>query len=116
MSSQKGNVSRSRGQKYQNSVSFKNDRYGATVQVKVREPHASLLSSDLWVKKIGMRISLNVVKVYLLGSSFNVEGEIEDPRRPMSTLQRCPGMESQVQQIQITNTGTQMVSNSGIGL
>ncbi|XP_075895020.1 uncharacterized protein C9orf85 homolog [Nelusetta ayraudi] len=34
MSSQKGNASRSRGQKYQNSVSFRNDKYGATVQVK----------------------------------------------------------------------------------
>lgn len=44
MSSQKGNASRSRGQKYQNSVSFRNDKYGATVQVKVREPHANFLS------------------------------------------------------------------------
>ncbi|XP_053727206.1 uncharacterized protein C9orf85 homolog [Synchiropus splendidus] len=34
MSSQKGNVSRSRGQKHQNSVAFKNDKYGATVQLK----------------------------------------------------------------------------------
>ncbi|XP_037536435.1 uncharacterized protein C9orf85 homolog [Nematolebias whitei] len=34
MSSQKGNVSRSRGQKYQNATAFKNDKYGATVQVK----------------------------------------------------------------------------------
>ncbi|XP_068559607.1 uncharacterized protein C9orf85 homolog [Cebidichthys violaceus] len=34
MSSQKGNVSRSRGQKHQNSFAFKNDLYGATVQVK----------------------------------------------------------------------------------
>ncbi|KAM4617043.1 uncharacterized protein C9orf85 homolog isoform 1-T1 [Polymixia lowei] len=34
MSSQKGNVSRSRGQKHQNAVAFKNDKYGATVQVK----------------------------------------------------------------------------------
>ncbi|XP_070760891.1 uncharacterized protein C9orf85 homolog [Enoplosus armatus] len=34
MSSQKGNVSRSRGQKHQNSAAFKNDKYGATVQVK----------------------------------------------------------------------------------
>lgn len=34
MSSQKGNVSRSRGQKHQNSTAFKNDKYGATVQVK----------------------------------------------------------------------------------
>lgn len=60
-------------------------------------------------------MSINV-KVYLLCSSFNVEGEVEDPRRPMSTLQRRSGMESQVQQIQITNTGPQMVSNFGIGL
>lgn len=44
MSSQKGNASRSRGQRYQNSVSFRNDKYGATVQVKVREPHANFLS------------------------------------------------------------------------
>ncbi|XP_029998363.1 uncharacterized protein C9orf85 homolog [Sphaeramia orbicularis] len=34
MSSQKGNVSRSRGQKHQNTTAFKNDKYGATVQVK----------------------------------------------------------------------------------
>ncbi|XP_034398602.1 uncharacterized protein C9orf85 homolog [Cyclopterus lumpus] len=34
MSSQKGNVSRSRRQKHQNSFAFKNDKYGATVQVK----------------------------------------------------------------------------------
>ncbi|XP_071780823.2 uncharacterized protein C9orf85 homolog [Centroberyx gerrardi] len=34
MSSQKGNVSRSRGQKHQNSSGFRNDKYGATVQVK----------------------------------------------------------------------------------
>ncbi|XP_054482742.1 uncharacterized protein C9orf85 homolog [Anoplopoma fimbria] len=34
MSSQKGNVSRSRGQKHQNNYAFKNDKYGATVQVK----------------------------------------------------------------------------------
>ncbi|XP_034728204.1 uncharacterized protein C9orf85 homolog [Etheostoma cragini] len=34
MSSQKGNVSRSRGQKHQNSFAFKPDKYGATVQVK----------------------------------------------------------------------------------
>lgn len=38
MSSQKGNVSRSRGQRHQNSVGYKNDKYGATVQVKVCEP------------------------------------------------------------------------------
>ncbi|XP_073717160.1 uncharacterized protein C9orf85 homolog [Misgurnus anguillicaudatus] len=34
MSSQKGNVSRSRGQKHQNATAFKNDKYGASVQVK----------------------------------------------------------------------------------
>ncbi|XP_034548587.1 uncharacterized protein C9orf85 homolog [Notolabrus celidotus] len=34
MSSQKGNVSRSRGQKHQNKSAFRNDMYGATVQVK----------------------------------------------------------------------------------
>ncbi|XP_015254406.1 PREDICTED: uncharacterized protein C9orf85 homolog [Cyprinodon variegatus] len=34
MSSQKGNVSRSRPQKYKNTKAFKNDKYGATVQVK----------------------------------------------------------------------------------
>ncbi|XP_030647759.1 uncharacterized protein C9orf85 homolog [Chanos chanos] len=34
MSSQKGNVSRSRGQKYQNTTAFKNDKYGASVHVK----------------------------------------------------------------------------------
>ncbi|KAG7490003.1 hypothetical protein JOB18_025826 [Solea senegalensis] len=34
MSSQKGNVSRSRGQKHQNSSAFRNDKYGATIQVK----------------------------------------------------------------------------------
>lgn len=44
MSSQKGNVSRSRGQRHQNTVAFKNDRYGATAQVKVREPTSSLLA------------------------------------------------------------------------
>ncbi|XP_050966246.1 uncharacterized protein C9orf85 homolog [Labeo rohita] len=34
MSSQKGNISRSRGQKHQNVTAFKNDKYGATAQVK----------------------------------------------------------------------------------
>ncbi|XP_019741110.1 uncharacterized protein C9orf85 homolog [Hippocampus comes] len=34
MSSQRGNTSRSRGQKYQNTIAFKNDKYGASVQVK----------------------------------------------------------------------------------
>nr|XP_057927269.1 uncharacterized protein C9orf85 homolog [Doryrhamphus excisus] len=34
MSSQKGNVSRSRGQRHQNTIAFKNDKYGATAQVK----------------------------------------------------------------------------------
>ncbi|CAG01608.1 unnamed protein product [Tetraodon nigroviridis] len=34
MSSQKGNVSRSRGQKHQNTVAFKNDKYGSTTQLK----------------------------------------------------------------------------------
>ncbi|XP_043095127.1 uncharacterized protein C9orf85 homolog [Puntigrus tetrazona] len=34
MSSQKGNVSRSRGQKHQNVTAFKNDKYGASAQVK----------------------------------------------------------------------------------
>ncbi|XP_029017544.1 uncharacterized protein C9orf85 homolog [Betta splendens] len=34
MSSRKANGSRSRGQKYQNTVAFKNDKYGASVQVK----------------------------------------------------------------------------------
>ncbi|XP_076586013.1 uncharacterized protein C9orf85 homolog [Chaetodon auriga] len=34
MSSQKGNVSRSRGQKHQNATAFRNDKYGASVQVK----------------------------------------------------------------------------------
>ncbi|XP_067295121.1 uncharacterized protein C9orf85 homolog [Pseudorasbora parva] len=34
MSSQKGNISRSRGQKHQNAIGFKNDKYGATAQVK----------------------------------------------------------------------------------
>ncbi|KAL1274104.1 hypothetical protein QQF64_026918 [Cirrhinus molitorella] len=34
MSSQKGNVSRSRGQKHQNATAFKNDKYGATAQIK----------------------------------------------------------------------------------
>ncbi|XP_072289237.1 uncharacterized protein C9orf85 homolog [Eucyclogobius newberryi] len=34
MSSQKGNVSRSRAQKHQNASAFRNDKYGATVQVK----------------------------------------------------------------------------------
>ncbi|XP_062238208.1 uncharacterized protein C9orf85 homolog [Platichthys flesus] len=35
MSSQKGNVSRSRAQKHQNAIAYKNNKYGATVQVKV---------------------------------------------------------------------------------
>ena len=35
MSSQKGNSSRSRAQKHQNTVAYRNDKYGATVQVKV---------------------------------------------------------------------------------
>ncbi|KAL4623160.1 hypothetical protein GN956_G19355 [Arapaima gigas] len=35
MSSQKGNTSRTRGQKYQNATAFKNNKYGASVQVKV---------------------------------------------------------------------------------
>ncbi|AWP06867.1 C9orf85 -like [Scophthalmus maximus] len=35
MSSQKGNVSRSRGQKHQNASAYRNDKYGATAQVKV---------------------------------------------------------------------------------
>ncbi|KAM9447148.1 uncharacterized protein C9orf85 homolog [Clarias gariepinus] len=34
MSTQKGAVSRTRGQKYQNATAFKNDKYGATPQVK----------------------------------------------------------------------------------
>ncbi|XP_077097136.1 uncharacterized protein C9orf85 homolog [Siphateles boraxobius] len=34
MSNQKGNVSRSRGQKHQNVIAFKNDKYGASAQVK----------------------------------------------------------------------------------
>ncbi|CAK6950164.1 uncharacterized protein C9orf85 homolog [Scomber scombrus] len=34
MSSQKGNVSRSRQQKHQNTFAYRNDKYGATVQVK----------------------------------------------------------------------------------
>ncbi|KTF98740.1 hypothetical protein cypCar_00014730 [Cyprinus carpio] len=34
MSSQTGNVSRSRGQKHQNVTAFKNDKYGASEQVK----------------------------------------------------------------------------------
>ncbi|XP_061116718.1 uncharacterized protein C9orf85 homolog [Conger conger] len=34
MSSQKGNVSRTRGQKYQNSTAFRNNKYGTSVQVK----------------------------------------------------------------------------------
>lgn len=34
MSSQKGNISRSRGQKHQNAIAFKNDKYGASAQVK----------------------------------------------------------------------------------
>ncbi|KAM4577403.1 uncharacterized protein C9orf85 homolog [Odontesthes bonariensis] len=34
MSSQKGNVSRCRRQKHQNTIAFKNDKYGASVQVK----------------------------------------------------------------------------------
>ncbi|XP_074525499.1 uncharacterized protein C9orf85 homolog [Halichoeres trimaculatus] len=34
MSSQKGNVSRSRGQKHQNATAYKNNKYGATAQVK----------------------------------------------------------------------------------
>ncbi|XP_016321588.1 uncharacterized protein C9orf85 homolog [Sinocyclocheilus anshuiensis] len=34
MSSQKGNVSRSRGPKHQNVTAFKNDKYGASAQVK----------------------------------------------------------------------------------
>ncbi|XP_048043514.1 uncharacterized protein C9orf85 homolog [Megalobrama amblycephala] len=34
MSCQKGNVSRSRGQKHQNVTAFKNDKYGASAQVK----------------------------------------------------------------------------------
>ncbi|XP_062873956.1 uncharacterized protein C9orf85 homolog [Trichomycterus rosablanca] len=34
MSHQKGDGSRSRGQKYQNTAAYKNDKYGATPQVK----------------------------------------------------------------------------------
>ncbi|XP_051959368.1 uncharacterized protein C9orf85 homolog [Xyrauchen texanus] len=34
MSSQKGNVARSRGPKHQNASAFRNDKYGASVQVK----------------------------------------------------------------------------------
>ncbi|XP_061528186.1 uncharacterized protein C9orf85 homolog isoform X1 [Phycodurus eques] len=34
MSSQRGNASRSRAQKHQNSTAFKNDKFGASVQVK----------------------------------------------------------------------------------
>ncbi|MED6252435.1 hypothetical protein CHARACLAT_024360 [Characodon lateralis] len=34
MSSQRGNVSRSRAPKHQNATAFKNDKYGATAQVK----------------------------------------------------------------------------------
>lgn len=35
MSSQKGNITRSRAQKHQNTTAFKNDKYGATAQVKM---------------------------------------------------------------------------------
>lgn len=35
MSSQKGNASRSRAQKHRNTTAFKNDKYGASVQVKI---------------------------------------------------------------------------------
>ncbi|XP_010875176.1 uncharacterized protein C9orf85 homolog [Esox lucius] len=35
MSSQKGNASRSRKQKHQNTIAYKNDKYGASVQVKI---------------------------------------------------------------------------------
>ncbi|XP_063752377.1 uncharacterized protein C9orf85 homolog isoform X2 [Eleginops maclovinus] len=35
MSSQKGNVTRSRAQKHQNNTAFRNNKYGATAQVKV---------------------------------------------------------------------------------
>ncbi|PRD20787.1 UNVERIFIED_CONTAM: C9orf85 [Trichonephila clavipes] len=35
MSTQRGNVARSRPQKYQNRVAFKNDKYGQTPQTKV---------------------------------------------------------------------------------
>ncbi|XP_028313769.1 uncharacterized protein C9orf85 homolog isoform X1 [Gouania willdenowi] len=34
MSSQKGNIARSRGQRYQNTTAFKNDRNGATLEIK----------------------------------------------------------------------------------
>ncbi|XP_076020862.1 uncharacterized protein C9orf85 homolog [Genypterus blacodes] len=34
MSSQKGNVCRARRQKHQNTTAFRNDKYGATIQVK----------------------------------------------------------------------------------
>ncbi|XP_023659015.1 uncharacterized protein C9orf85 homolog [Paramormyrops kingsleyae] len=34
MSSQKGNTARTRGQKYQNTTAFKNNKYGTSVQVK----------------------------------------------------------------------------------
>lgn len=44
MSSQKGNVSRKRGQKHQNTTAYKNDKYGATAQVKVFEPLDFVLS------------------------------------------------------------------------
>lgn len=46
MSNQKGNVSRSRGQKHQNLIAFKNDKYGASAQVKVSScynKHCSVL-------------------------------------------------------------------------
>ena len=45
MSSQKGNASRSRSQKYKNTTAYKNDKYGASVQVKVREVDYELTMS-----------------------------------------------------------------------
>ncbi|XP_067084036.1 uncharacterized protein C9orf85 homolog [Osmerus mordax] len=44
MSSQKGNASRSRSQKYKNTTAYKNDKYGASVQVKIANSkvHAGL--------------------------------------------------------------------------
>lgn len=42
--------------------------------------------------------------------SGHIEGHVENPRWTLSALQRCSGVESQVQQIQKPNTAPEMVS------
>lgn len=51
MSSQKGNLSRTRAQKHQNSIVFKNDKYGANATQKVTFTFSDSVDPRLWLAK-----------------------------------------------------------------